>query len=77
MMHEHFNPMSPLQAALVPTVIEQTGKGERAYDIFSRLLNDRIIFLADEVNVLCFVAYRRNIGINPSLLLIRLPRGER
>ena len=43
MMHEHFNPMSPLQAALVPTVIEQTGKGERAYDIFSRLLNDRII----------------------------------
>jgi ATP-dependent Clp protease protease subunit len=50
MMHEHFNPLSPLQAALVPTVIEQTGKGERAYDIFSRLLNDRIIFLADEVN---------------------------
>lgn len=36
--------------ALVPTVIEQTGKGERAYDIYSRLLNDRIVFLADEVN---------------------------
>lgn len=36
--------------ALVPTVIEQEGRGERAYDIFSRLLNDRIIFLADEVN---------------------------
>ena len=36
--------------ALVPTVIEQTGHGERAYDIYSRLLNDRIIFLADEVN---------------------------
>ncbi len=36
--------------ALVPTVIEQTGRGERAYDIFSRLLNDRIVFLADEVN---------------------------
>ena len=36
--------------ALVPTVIEQTGRGERAYDIYSRLLNDRIIFLADEVN---------------------------
>ena len=36
--------------ALVPTVIEQTGKGERAYDIFSRLLNDRIVFLSDEVN---------------------------
>ena len=36
--------------ALVPTVIEQTNRGERAYDIFSRLLNDRIIFLCDEVN---------------------------
>ena len=36
--------------ALVPTVIQQTGHGERAYDIFSRLLNDRIVFLADEVN---------------------------
>ncbi len=36
--------------ALVPTVIEQTSRGERAYDIYSRLLNDRIIFLADEVN---------------------------
>ena len=36
--------------ALVPTVIEQTGRGERAYDIFSRLLNDRIIFLGEEVN---------------------------
>ena len=38
------------RAALVPTVVEQTGKGERAYDIYSRLLNDRIIFLSDEVN---------------------------
>lgn len=36
--------------ALVPTVIEPTGRGERAYDIFSRLLNDRIIILSDEVN---------------------------
>ena len=36
--------------ALVPMVIEQTSKGERSYDIFSRLLNDRIIFLSDEVN---------------------------
>ncbi len=36
--------------ALVPTVIEKTSGGERAYDIFSRLLNDRIIFLSDEVN---------------------------
>ena len=36
--------------ALVPNVIEQTGHGERFYDIFSRLLNDRIIVLSDEVN---------------------------
>ena len=36
--------------ALVPTVIEQTSRGESAYDIYSRLLNDRIVFLADEVN---------------------------
>ena len=36
--------------ALVPTVIEQTNKGERAFDIYSRLLKDRIIFLGEEVN---------------------------
>ena len=36
--------------ALVPTVIQQTNHGERAYDIYSRLLNDRIVFLSDEVN---------------------------
>ncbi len=36
--------------ALVPMVIEQTNRGERSYDIFSRLLNDRIIMLCDEVN---------------------------
>ena len=36
--------------SLVPYVIEQTGRGERAYDIYSRLLKDRIIFLGDEVN---------------------------
>ena len=36
--------------SLVPYVIEQTSRGERAYDIYSRLLNDRIVFLADEVN---------------------------
>ena len=35
---------------LVPYVVEQTGRGERSYDIYSRLLNDRIIFLSDEVN---------------------------
>lgn len=36
--------------ALVPTVIQQTNHGERAYDIYSRLLTDRIVFLSDEVN---------------------------
>ena len=36
--------------ALVPYVVEQTSRGERSYDIFSRLLNDRIIFLSEEVN---------------------------
>ena len=36
--------------ALVPYVVEQTGQGERSYDIYSRLLKDRIIFLGEEVN---------------------------
>ena len=36
--------------SLVPYVVEQTGKGERSYDIYSRLLKDRIIFLGEEVN---------------------------
>ena len=36
--------------SLVPYVVEQTGRGERSYDIFSRLLSDRIIVLSDEVN---------------------------
>ena len=37
-------------SSLIPMVIEQTGRGERSYDIYSRLLNDRIIVLSDEVN---------------------------
>ena len=36
--------------SLVPMVVEQTGRGERSFDIYSRLLNDRIIMLCDEVN---------------------------
>ncbi len=36
--------------SLVPMVVEQTSRGERSYDIYSRLLNDRIIMLCDEVN---------------------------
>lgn len=41
---------TPAKALLVPTVIEQEGRVERAYDIYSRLLKDRIIFLGDAVN---------------------------
>ena len=36
--------------SLIPMVIEQTGRGERSYDIYSRLLEDRIVFLTGEVN---------------------------
>ena len=45
-----FDSRYPVNDALVPMVVEQTNRGERSYDIFSRLLNDRIIFLSDEVN---------------------------
>ena len=45
-----FDPKFYTQDALVPMVVEQTSRGERSYDIFSRLLNDRVIFLSDEVN---------------------------
>ena len=38
------------QMALVPYVLEQTSRGERSYDIYSRLLNDRIVMLTEEVN---------------------------
>ena len=42
--------MQRIESALVPYVIEQTPRGERSYDIYSRLLNDRIIFLGEEIN---------------------------
>ena len=45
-----FDPRDYAKDALVPMVVEQTNRGERSYDIFSRLLNDRIVFLSDEVN---------------------------
>jgi ATP-dependent Clp protease protease subunit len=51
---EHFPFYPTIQRSfimsLVPYVVEQTSRGERSYDIFSRLLNDRIIFLGEEVN---------------------------
>ena len=42
--------MEDIKNSLVPYVIEQTSRGERSYDIFSRLLKDRIIFLSEDVN---------------------------
>ena len=39
-----------MMSYLVPMVVEQTNRGERSYDIYSRLLKDRIIFLGDEVD---------------------------
>jgi ATP-dependent Clp protease protease subunit len=43
--------MQPIQASmLVPIVVEQTGRGERSYDIYSRLLQDRILFIGSEIN---------------------------
>lgn len=44
------NPITRRKIMLVPTVIEQTARGERAYDIYSRLLKDRIVMLSGEVN---------------------------
>ncbi len=44
------NSSSPKNSMLVPVVIEQSGRGERSYDIYSRLLKDRIIFIGTEIN---------------------------
>ena len=53
--------------SLVPYVIEQTSRGERSYDIYSRLLKDRIIFLGEEVNDVsasfCFLRQRIRVRI--------------
>lgn len=45
-----YRPIEPRGLGLVPMVIEQSGRGERAYDIYSRLLKERIVFLVGEVN---------------------------
>ena len=51
MSHIDFDPsMAPQNLGLVPMVIETSGRGERAYDIYSRLLRERVIFLVGEVN---------------------------
>ena len=49
-MTEHDSPPPSISDFMIPTVIEQTHRGERGWDIFSRLLKDRIVFLGSEVN---------------------------
>ncbi|ODP97718.1 ATP-dependent Clp endopeptidase, proteolytic subunit ClpP [Salinivibrio sp. SS3] len=49
MSQQHNNAMPPIMDALVPMVVEQTSRGERSYDIYSRLLKERIIFLTGQV----------------------------
>ncbi len=53
MIHDRFaaeNPWDPQLLGMVPMVIEQSGRGERAYDIYSRLLRERVVFLVGPVN---------------------------
>jgi ATP-dependent Clp protease protease subunit len=51
MSHHDFDPsLTPQSLGLVPMVIETSGRGERAYDIYSRLLKERVVFLVGEVN---------------------------
>ena len=49
MSYQEKNAMSPIIDALVPMVVEQTSRGERSYDIYSRLLKERVIFLTGQV----------------------------
>ncbi|MGR3169886.1 ATP-dependent Clp endopeptidase proteolytic subunit ClpP [Vibrio vulnificus] len=49
MSYQEKNEMSPIIDALVPMVVEQTSRGERSYDIYSRLLKERVIFLTGQV----------------------------
>ena len=51
--------------SLVPMVIETTGRSERAYDIYSRLLKERIIFLGEEVNEVTASLARRWVAVSP------------
>lgn len=73
----------PTSAILVPTVIEQEGRFERAYDIYSRLLRDRIIFLGDEVNqhtanlVVAQMLFLENLDQNKDIIFyINSPGGS-
>lgn len=73
----------PSSAVLVPTVIEQEGRFERAYDIYSRLLRDRIIFLGDEVDqhsanlVVAQMLFLENLDQNKDIIFyINSPGGS-
>ena len=52
MIGENAGFQDPMSLGMVPMVIEQSGRGERAYDIYSRLLKERVIFLVGPVNEL-------------------------
>ncbi len=60
-----------MQGNLVPFVIEKTGRGERSYDIFSRLLKDRIVFVGDVIN-----DYTANLTIAQILFLVSDNRNQ-
>ena len=49
MLNIYHKDMEQVKDYLVPTVVEETNRGERAYDIYSRLLKERVIFMGDEV----------------------------
>ncbi|MDO8591564.1 MAG: ATP-dependent Clp protease proteolytic subunit [bacterium] len=75
--------MTVKSSTLVPTVIEQEGRFERAYDIYSRLLRDRIIFLGDEVNqhtanlVVAQMLFLENLDQNKDIIFyINSPGGS-
>jgi ATP-dependent Clp protease protease subunit len=75
--------MTIKSSTLVPTVIEQEGRFERAYDIYSRLLRDRIIFLGDEVNqhtanlVVAQMLFLENLDQNKDIIFyINSPGGS-
>lgn len=75
--------MDNIKNTLIPTVIEKTHNGERAFDIYSKLLNDRIIFLADEVNdytasiVVAQLLYLESMDPNKDIFLyINSPGGS-
>lgn len=75
--------MDNIKNTLIPTVIEKTHNGERAFDIYSKLLNDRIIFLSDEVNdytasiVVAQLLYLESMDPNKDIFLyINSPGGS-